>query len=81
MDTASLYTRKIPQNLLSVNYTGVLSPNFFVEANFARRQFTFINSGSQFTDLIKGTLLLDRAARQPALPLADVLRRVRPREA
>jgi outer membrane receptor for ferrienterochelin and colicin len=62
MDTDSLYgKRSDPQDLLSVNYTGVLSPQFFVEAQYSRRNLTFSGSGSQFTDLVRGTLLLDRS--------------------
>ncbi len=61
MDFASLVNRETPQDLLSLNYAGILSPKFFVEAQYSRRRFTFVGSGSQFTDLIKGTLLLDRS--------------------
>ena len=61
MDVASLVSRATPQDLLSANYTGILSPKFFVEGQYSRRRFTFENSGSQFTDLIKGTLLRDRS--------------------
>ncbi len=61
MDRASLVDRELPQDLLSLNYTGVLNSSFFVEGQFSSRHFTFKNSGSQFTDLIQGTLLLDRS--------------------
>src|SRR5262249_39329057 len=61
MDLASLVTRETPNDLLSVNYTGILSPKFFVEGQYSRRTFSFIGSGSQFTDLLKGTLLLDQS--------------------
>ncbi len=61
MDTASLVNRSTPQDLLSANYTGIISPKFFVEGQYSRRRFTFVNSGSQFTDLIKGTLMLDQS--------------------
>jgi hypothetical protein len=61
MDLASLVNRATPQDLLSANYTGIISPKFFVEGQYSRRRFTFENSGSQFTDLIKGTLLRDRS--------------------
>ena len=64
MDLASLYTRQTPQDLFSINYSGVLSPQVFVEARLSVRRFTFIGSGSQFTDRIKGTLMLD-ATRGP----------------
>lgn len=59
MDTASLVTRTLPQELTALNYTGVLSENFFVEAQYSERDFTFENSGSRFTDLINGTLMVD----------------------
>ncbi len=61
MDLNSVYNRQLPQNLWSVNYNGILSPNFFVEGRASQRHFTFIGSGSQYTDLVRGTLLLDRA--------------------
>jgi outer membrane receptor protein involved in Fe transport len=61
MDLASLVNRSTPQDLLSTNYTGIISPKFFVEGQYSRRRFTFIGSGSEFTDLVKGTLLRDRS--------------------
>ena len=61
MDAASLYTRETPLDLYTLNYNGIFSPTFFVEGRFSARHFTFIGSGSPFTDLIKGTLLQDRA--------------------
>ena len=62
LDTASLYgARSDPQSLLSAHYTGVLSPQFFVEAQYSRRDLTFQGSGAQFTDLVRGTLLIDRS--------------------
>src|SRR5258706_1858926 len=61
MDQASLYTTTQPTTLFTVNYNGILSPKFVVEARFSMRGLQFINSGSQFTDRIKGTLLQDRA--------------------
>ena len=59
MDTASLVNRQLPQDLISANYSGILTPKFFVEGQYSRRKFTFANSGSTFTDLIKGTLFVD----------------------
>jgi outer membrane receptor for ferrienterochelin and colicin len=61
MDLDSLVNRSTPQDLLSANYTGIVSPKFFVEGQYSRRRFTFVGSGSQFTDLIKGTLLIDQS--------------------
>ncbi|HZI66307.1 MAG TPA: carboxypeptidase regulatory-like domain-containing protein [Thermoanaerobaculia bacterium] len=64
LDTASLITRTTPNTLLGINYNGVLTDRLFIEAQYARKEFTFENSGSPFTDLIQGTLLLDRSRGQ-----------------
>ena len=64
MDLASLENRSLPEDLYTINYTGVLTPNFFVEGRYSKRNFTFIGSGSKFRDLIKGTLLLDPSGRR-----------------
>ncbi len=61
MDLDSLYSRSLPQEILTANYNGVLTSNLFVEALYAKRKFTFEGSGSKFTDLIKGTLMRDRS--------------------
>ena len=61
MDRASFYDNKAPEDLLSANYTGILTPKLFVEAQFSRRQNFFIGSGSRFTDLPRGTMILDRS--------------------
>ena len=61
MDLASLGTRKTPQDLYSVSYTGVLTKSLFVEGLWSRRHFDFIGSGAKSTDLIDGTLMLDQA--------------------
>jgi carboxypeptidase family protein/TonB-dependent receptor-like protein len=60
-DTASLVQRSLPNALYSAHYNGMLTNNFLLEGQYSRRTFAFINSGSQFTDLVKGTLLLDRS--------------------
>ena len=52
------YDRSLPTDLVSVNYNGVLSSNFFLEAQYAAKTFTFENSGSRFNELIKGTAVL-----------------------
>ncbi len=59
MDLASVYDRKEPEDLAAFNYTGVLSERFFVEGQYSARHFTFENSGSRYTDIDKGTVLLD----------------------
>jgi len=60
MDVRSLYNGSEPQDLSTVSYNGVLSPSFFIEGRFSSRHFSFVGEGAQSTDLINGTLLLDR---------------------
>jgi Carboxypeptidase regulatory-like domain/TonB dependent receptor len=57
MDLRSLHTRQLPQDLLSLHYSGTLGPNLFLEAQYSARQFSFENSGGTSTDLIQGTVL------------------------
>jgi hypothetical protein len=61
MDLASLGTRKLPESIFTFNYTGILTPNLSVEGRVSQRQLSFVGSGSRFTDLERGTLLLDRS--------------------
>jgi len=62
MDLDSLVNgREDPQEILTANYNGVITSNFFVEALYSQRKFTFEHSGSIYTDLIKGTLMRDLA--------------------
>jgi outer membrane receptor protein involved in Fe transport len=58
-DLASTYTRQLPQDLSAANYTGVLTDNFFVEGQYSQKHFTFINSGSPYSDLERGTPIAD----------------------
>ena len=60
MDLRSLHTRQVPQDRLSVHYSGALRSNLFIEAQYATRQFSFENSGATTTDLIEGTVLRDQ---------------------
>jgi len=61
MDLRSLDNRKLPQDLYSINYNGILSPKFFVETRFSARHFSFVGSGAPTTDLIQGTLVTDQS--------------------
>jgi hypothetical protein len=60
MDERSLSDRELPQDLTTFSYNGVVTSNFFVEARVSHRNFTFVGSGAKSTDIIEGTLLLDR---------------------
>jgi outer membrane receptor protein involved in Fe transport len=59
MDLASLYDRQTPEDLQALNYSGVLSDQFFVEGQYSARHYTFQNAGSRYTDLDRGTVLWD----------------------
>lgn len=61
LDLASVYERTTPTDLLAFNYTGVLTDNFFVEAQYSEKHFTFQNAGSRYTDLGLGTPIDDYA--------------------
>jgi hypothetical protein len=53
--------RQLPQEIVTLNYNGVLSNSFFLEGLYSRRKFTFENAGSPYTDLVKGTIIRDRS--------------------
>src|SRR5688572_14808736 len=59
MDLNSIYDRSLPEDLFTLNYTGVLTPTIFLEGRYSQRNLSFIGSGGRFTDLPKGTLLVD----------------------
>ena len=61
LDTKSLNNRETPQELKSINYSGVLTPNLLIEGQYSKREFTFVGAGAKSTDLILGTLLLDQS--------------------
>ena len=62
MDLDSLVKeRETPHTFLVANYQGTLTNNFFVEAQYSKKDFKFVGSGSPYYDIIKGTLITDRA--------------------
>ncbi len=65
LDVDSLVpTRGLPNSLLALNYNGVLTKSLMVELQYAKKDFTFENSGGRFTDRINGTLLVDTNGRR-----------------
>jgi hypothetical protein len=65
MDLRSLNPdRQTPTTLAALNYSGVITDNFFVEAQYSQKEYAFLNSGSPWYDLINGTLVYDRARGQ-----------------
>ena len=62
MDLDSLVAeRETPNSMVAVNYTGVLTERIFLNAQYSDKEFQFVNSGSPYFDIIKGTLITDRA--------------------
>lgn len=80
IDVNSLYTRKTPQDLSVVSYTGVLSSRLFVEALFSQRHFTFEGDGARI-DGSGGRHADDRQLAGLPLLVGHVLRCLRPHEA
>ncbi len=61
MDVASLYDNSTDQHLYTANYTSVVTNNFFLEGQYSRKISATMDTGSRFTDLVKGTPISDRA--------------------
>src|SRR5512143_1888036 len=55
LDTNVMYNRQTPSDLLSIQYNGVITSEFFLEGSYSRKTFTFINSGGTDTSLVGGT--------------------------
>jgi outer membrane receptor protein involved in Fe transport len=61
VDLSGLDTRKLPNTLMAANYSGVLTPSFFVEAQYSARSFKFEPNGGRDATLAGGTPILDVA--------------------
>jgi Outer membrane receptor for ferrienterochelin and colicins len=59
-DLASLTQRVDPESLLAVHYNGMVLTNLLLEGHYSARKFSD-RTGAQTTDIIAGTVLLDRA--------------------
>ncbi len=60
LETKALTDREDPQTLTAFNYTGIVTPNLFVEAQYSEREFSIgKGAGSNATDFIGGTTLID----------------------
>jgi hypothetical protein len=53
--------RSLPNTLEALNYSGVLTNNLLVEAQYSHKYFAFQGSGGQFTDFVNGTWIQDNA--------------------
>jgi outer membrane receptor for ferrienterochelin and colicin len=61
IDLDSLYNNGTVDTLTAVNYTSMLSSKLFLEGQFSRKGMATDDTGAQFTDLVKGTLMFDRS--------------------
>jgi len=62
MDLDSLVpARETPNTFFVGAYNGILSSKAFVEAQYSKKEFAFLHSGSPYYDIVKGTLITDRA--------------------
>jgi hypothetical protein len=61
MDLRSVNNRTDPQDITSVNYTGILTSNFFVEAQYSERNYEIATGFGGVPDLIEGTLMRERS--------------------
>lgn len=59
VDLASLTSRELPNSIMSVNYNGILTNNFLLEAGYSEREFAFVGGGATTTDRIFGTIIRD----------------------
>jgi len=51
--------RTLPHTAWSLNYTGVLSDNFFLEVQYSEREFLFEGAGGDDGSLVGGTPIID----------------------
>jgi outer membrane receptor for ferrienterochelin and colicin len=61
-DLDTLTNQSLPQTLLAINYSGVLTPSFFVDAQYSRRKASTEGLGGQYSDFVRGTPLMDVTA-------------------
>lgn len=76
LDLDSLTYRTDPEKLLGLNYNGIFGRSFFLEAQYASREGSAMGAGSTYTDLVRGTLLIDnqRGARYNSPTFCGVCR-------
>ena len=61
LDQRSLYDNANDEDLLSLNYTSVITSNLFLEGQYSKRDLAYLGTGSQYTDLVRGTPIWDRS--------------------
>lgn len=61
MDLRSLINRKDPMSLTTINYSGSIGNNLFVETQYSSRRWTIEGAGGLISDRIDGTPVFDQA--------------------
>jgi outer membrane receptor protein involved in Fe transport len=64
IDARTFYNNANEDDLYSLNYTGVITPKWFVEAQYSRRERDYIGSGATTQDQYAGTPIWDRSRGQ-----------------
>jgi hypothetical protein len=59
LSTETLMPRTLPNSLLALNASGVVSESLFLEGQYSRRRFEIDQGGADFTDPVRGTHILD----------------------
>ena len=59
IDLSGLDNRSTPQDLLAFNYSGVLTPNLYVEGQYSERKFNFEPEGGTDPSIAGGTPIYD----------------------
>lgn len=66
IDPRTLVSRTLPNNLMVVNYNGVLTSNLFAEAQYSRKEQGFRGTGGTSTDILDSPMLALGRAGIPA---------------
>jgi outer membrane receptor protein involved in Fe transport len=64
IDSKTFYDNANDEDLYSFNYTGVITPKWFVEAQYSKRELAFIGTGARTQDQYAGTPIWDRSRGQ-----------------
>jgi hypothetical protein len=71
IDPHGAYTGKFPNDLLVVNYNGVLRSNLFVEAQYSRKKYKFEDNGGTSTNIIDSPYIAQSVLAHYGQPYFD----------
>lgn len=61
IDLDSLYSNGTDDTLTVVNYSNMLTSKVFLEGQYSRKTMETRDTGAQYTDVVRGTLMFDRS--------------------